>query len=111
MASYVILIYEQERDLTEAEFNDLMGRHNAFPEQAEALGGKVVSGKALQDAHTATTIRGDVVTDGPFVETKEALGGFYIIEAPDLDTALSIAKLCPAPRGGVEVRPVMVFDE
>jgi hypothetical protein len=48
-----------------------------------------------------------VVTDGPFTETKEALGGYYLIEARDLDHALEIAKLCPAPFGGVEVRPVM----
>lgn len=111
MATYVILIYEEEKELTEAEFNELMGLHNAFPEQAEALGGRVVSGKGLKNSTTATTVRGDVVTDGPFVETKEALGGFYIIEAPDLDTALRIAKICPAPHGGVEVRPVMTFDD
>jgi hypothetical protein len=49
------------------------------------------------------------VTDGPFVETKEALGGYYVIDAPDLDTALAVAKLCPARFGGVEVRPVMTF--
>jgi hypothetical protein len=47
------------------------------------------------------------VTDGPFVETKEALGGFYLIEAADLDQALAFAKLCPAPDGGVELRPIM----
>jgi hypothetical protein len=51
-----------------------------------------------------------VVTDGPFVETKEALGGFYLIEADDLDHALAISKLCPAPYGGVEVRPVAVYE-
>ncbi len=56
---------------------------------------------------TATSIRGDIVTDGPFVETKEALGGFYLVEARDLDHAIEIAKLCPAPYGGVEVRPIM----
>ena len=111
MASYVILIYEQELELSEAQIADLMRRHDEFPAQAEALGGKIVGGKALQDPHTATTVRGDVVTDGPFVETKEVLGGFYLVDAPDLDTALRIAKVCPAPRGGVEVRPVMVFDE
>jgi hypothetical protein len=50
------------------------------------------------------------VTDGPFVETKEALGGYYVIDAPDLDTALAVAKTVPARFGGVEVRPVMTFD-
>ncbi|HEX7744979.1 MAG TPA: YciI family protein, partial [Micromonosporaceae bacterium] len=49
------------------------------------------------------------VTDGPFVETKEALGGYYLIEAADLDQALAVGKLCPAPYGGVEVRPIMTF--
>jgi len=47
------------------------------------------------------------VTDGPFTETKEVLGGYYLVEAKDLDQALEIAKLCPAPFGGVEVRPVL----
>jgi hypothetical protein len=55
---------------------------------------------------TATTVRGGVVTDGPFAETKESLGGFYVIDCRDLDQALELAKLCPAPAGGVEVRPV-----
>jgi hypothetical protein len=49
------------------------------------------------------------VTDGPFTETKEAVGGYYLIEARDLDHALEIGKLCPARFGGVEVRPIMVF--
>ena len=57
----------------------------------------MLGGDALQPTATATSIRGDVVTDGPFAETKEALGGFYLIEARDLDQALDIAKLCPAP--------------
>ena len=70
-------------------------------------GGKILGGDALQPTSTATSIRDDVVTDGPFAETKEALGGFYLIEARDLDHALEIAKLCPAPFGGVEVRPIM----
>ena len=67
--------------------------------------------QALQPTGTATSVRGgSEVTDGPFVETKEALGGYYLIDAPDLDTALAIGKLCPARFGGVEVRPVMTFD-
>ena len=70
-------------------------------------GGELLGGEALQPTPAATSIRADVVTDGPFAETKEALGGFYLIEARDLDHALDIARLCPAPFGGVEVRPVM----
>ena len=86
-----------------------MEAHNRFAEQVAETGGKIVSGRALQPTMTATSIRGDVVTDGPFAETKEALGGYYLIEAPDLDHALAIGKLCPARFGGVEVRPIMVF--
>ena len=63
-----------------------------------------------QPSTTATTIRGDIVTDGPFVETKEVLGGYYLIGASDLDQALAIGKLCPAGYGGVEVRPIMKFS-
>jgi hypothetical protein len=113
MAEYLILIYENEESYakaTEADFQRIMEAHNAFPEQATELGGKVLGGKALQPANTATSIRGDVVTDGPFVETKEVLGGYYLIEADDLDQALAIAKITPAPYGGVEVRPIMTFE-
>ena len=84
-----------------------MQAHGRFSEQVVELGGKIVGGEALQPTATATSIRGDVVTDGPFAETKEALGGYYLIEAADLDQALAIAKVCPAPYGGVEVRPIM----
>ena len=70
----------------------------------------ILGGNALQPTTTATSIRDDIVTDGPFVETKEALGGYYLIEATDLDQALAIAKLCPASVAAVEVRPIMVFD-
>jgi hypothetical protein len=113
MAQYMILIYERDNAWAEASGDELqtnMEAHNRFPEQVEKLGGTLVGGKALQPTSTATTIRDDVVTDGPFVETKEALGGYYIIEADDLDQALAIAKVCPAPYGGVEVRPVAVFE-
>jgi hypothetical protein len=67
----------------------------------------MLGGNALDSTSTATSVRGDLVTDGPFVETKEALGGYYLIEATDLDQALAVAKLCPAPRGGVELRPIL----
>jgi len=84
-----------------------MEAHSTFAEQVTAMGAKVLGGNALQSTSTATSIRGDVVTDGPFAETKEALGGYYLVEASDLDQALDIGKLCPAPFGGVEVRPIM----
>jgi hypothetical protein len=112
MAQYLILIYETEESYakaTEAELNAVMAAHNRFAEQVAELGATMVGGNALQPTMTATTIRSDIVTDGPFVETKEALGGYYLIEAADLDQALAVGKLCPAPYGGVEVRPIMTF--
>jgi hypothetical protein len=113
MADYMILIYEDENGYATASpdvFQQVMEAHNRFAQHVEAKGGKIVSGNALQPTSTATSIRGDVVTDGPFAETKEALGGYYLIEARDLDQALDIAKSCPARFGGVEVRPIMVFS-
>lgn len=115
MAEYLILIYDNEAEWAAAAtpvlFQRVMDAHNRFPQQVEALGAKIVSGRALQPTTTATSIRGgDAVTDGPFAETKEALGGFYLIEAKDLDQALEVGKLCPAEFGGVEVRPIMVFE-
>jgi hypothetical protein len=65
---------------------------------------------ALQPDETATAIRGDVVTDGPFIETKEALAGVFVIEARDLDHAIALAKLTPVVDGGVEVRPLLGFQ-
>ena len=110
MAQYLILIYENEAGYDSADqsvFHEVMDAHNRFAEQ---VGERLLGGNALQPTQTATTIRGDVVTDGPFVETKEVLGGYYLVEAGDLDEALAIGKLCPARFGGVEVRPVMVFE-
>jgi hypothetical protein len=113
MAEYLILIYEDENAYATATpdvLQQVMEAHNRFAQQVEERGGKIVTGRALQPTPTATTVRDDVVTDGPFAETKEALGGFYLIEARDLDQALEIGKLCPARFGGVEVRPIRVFD-
>jgi len=110
MAEYLVLIYEDENayiDPTPEVWQQAMEAHGRFAEQVAEKGGKMLGGNALQPTPTATSIRGDIVTDGPFAETKEALGGYYLIEARDLDHALDIAKLCPAPYGGVEVRPVM----
>ena len=75
----------------------------------------IKGGNALQSASTATSVRPNgagtfTVTDGPFVETKEALGGYYLVEAADLDEAVALAKQIPATGGGLEVRPIMVFD-
>ncbi len=112
MAKYMILIYGNEADFAEPtpeQWDWMMKAHGAFAESVAAQGGQILGGDALQPTTTATSIRDDgrTVTDGPFGETKEALGGFYLIEAADLDQALALAKLCPAPGGGVEVRPIM----
>jgi hypothetical protein len=112
MSEYLILVYENEAEylnLTPAEGQELMAAHTRFAGQVGEHGGTLLGGNALEPTSTATTVRGDIVTDGPFVETKEVLGGYYLIDARDLDHALEIAKLCPAPQGGVEVRPIMAM--
>jgi hypothetical protein len=115
MAQYLVLIYEDENGYATADqkvFDEVMQAHGAF---AEAVGAQLVGGNALEPTSTATSIRqrddGDfTVTDGPFAESKEALGGYYLIEAADLDAAIAVAKQVPARFGGVEVRPIMVFS-
>jgi hypothetical protein len=92
--------------------HEIYAEHGAFGEANRAA---VSGGNALAPSGAATSIRRDssgelTVTDGPFVETKEALGGYYLIEAADLDQAIGIAKQVPARFGGVEVRPIRVFD-
>jgi len=110
MPEYLILIYETENsyaNMSPEEWQHLGELHGQFAKELVAKGGTNLGGNALQPTATATSIRSDIVTDGPFAETKEALGGYYLIGARDLDHALDIAKGCPAPHGGVEVRPVM----
>jgi hypothetical protein len=117
MAKYLILIYDDEKawaDADEKTFNEIMEGHNAFGRSA---GDALISGNALRETTTATSIRPDAdveggfaITDGPFAETKEQLGGYYLIEAADLDAAIAIAKRVPVLSGGLEVRPIMVFD-
>ncbi len=110
MSEYLILIYEDEKpyaDTSPEVWEQAMQAHGRFTEQVIEMGAKILGGNALQPSTTATSVRGDVVTDGPFVETKEVLGGYYVVEASDLDQALAIGRLCPAPYGGVEVRPVL----
>jgi hypothetical protein len=110
MTQYMILIYEQEAPYAEMDaggHQEVFAAHGRFAGQVGELGGTIVTGDALEPSATATTIRDDIITDGPFAETKEVLGGYYLIEARDLDHALEIARLCPAKFGGVEVRPLM----
>ena len=115
---YLCLIYENERaweSLPAAESEAIMGEYFAFTEGIRS-NGKLVAGEALQPTPTATTVRvrnGKIsTTDGPYVETKEQLGGFYLIEATDLNEAIQIAAKIPSARfGGVEVRPVIDFSQ
>ena len=115
MAQYLILIYEDETQYATATpevYGEIMQEHRDFPAQAEQHGAKILGGEALQSTQTASTLRRDaadaepLLTDGPFAETKEALGGYYLVEARDLDQALELAKVCPVSQGGVEVRPI-----
>lgn len=115
MAQYLALIYGNEQASEAAGqplWDEVMNGHMAFGTNHEK---SIAGGNALQGVATATTIRKDdngafTVTDGPFAEAKEVLGGYYLLEAADLDEAIAIAKDIPMPFGGVEVRPVMVFD-
>lgn len=115
MAEYLILLYEDEASWANADEQTakrIYEEHVAFSgKHSSALRG----GNALHATDTATSIRKDAsggfaVTDGAFAETKEALGGYYLIEAASLDEAIAVAKEVPAPFGGVEVRPIRVFD-
>jgi hypothetical protein len=115
---YLCLIYENEKNwetMPQAESEVVMNEYFAFTGDIQKSG-KYVAGEALQPTQTATTVRvrnGKIsTTDGPFVETKEQLGGFYLIEAKDLNEAIQIAAKIPSARyGGVEVRPVVDFSQ
>ena len=114
---YLCLIYDEEKKLgamPKDEMDAFMGEYFAFTDGIRA-NGKYVAGEALQPVSTATTVRirnGRVsTTDGPFAETKEQLGGFYLIEARDLNDAIQVAAKIPSARiGSIEVRPIMEFD-
>ncbi|MGY1736079.1 YciI family protein [Geodermatophilus sp. SYSU D00684] len=113
MTKYLVLIYEDEAQYATATpdvYGEITAEHDTFSAGVERHGAKLLGGEALEPTTTATSVRGGEVTDGPFAETKEALGGYYLIDAPDLDTALAVARTVPARFGGVEVRPVMTFD-
>jgi hypothetical protein len=108
---YALLIYTNDTEwesLSEDEKNAIYGEYFAISESPG-----VVGGQELQPAETATTVRvnggGTLTTDGPFAATKEALGGFYLLDADNLDDAIALAARIPAARrgGAVEVRPVV----
>lgn len=112
---YLILIYRNEAEAksNEAEGKQLGNEYRAFT-QSIIETGQFKAGDALESAATATTVRvrnGKVLTtDGPFAETHEQLGGYYLIEAKDLDEAIKIAARVPSAKfGSVEVRPIRVL--
>ena len=115
---YLCLIYDEEKKLgarSKGESDAFMGEYFAFTEGIRKSG-HYLGGEALKPVQTATTVRvrnGKVsTTDGPFAETKEQLGGFYLINARDLNDAIQVAARIPSARlGSVEVRPIMVFDQ
>jgi hypothetical protein len=115
---YLCLIYDDEKKfagMTKSEGEAIMGEYFAFTDSIKKSG-HYVAGEALQPVRTATTVRvrqgRASSTDGPFAETKEQLGGFYMINARDLDEAVQIAARIPSARlGSIEVRPVVEFEQ
>ena len=115
---YLCLIYDDEKSMagmSPSEGQAFMGEYMTFTDAIRGSG-HYVAGEALQPVSTATTVRirnGQVsTTDGPFAETKEQLGGFYLIDARDLNDALQVAARIPSARlGSIEVRPVVDFSQ
>src|SRR5271154_7106657 len=111
---YLLLIYDSEAGLAKMSKTDMdamYADYGAFTQSIQQSGNHR-AGQQLQPVSTATTVRvrdgKRVVTDGPFAETREQLGGFYLIEAKDLDEALAIAERVPSARiGSIEVRPLV----
>src|SRR5690349_3579042 len=114
---YLLMIYRSEAELGKmdaAARKEMTAEYGAFT-QSIIQSGHFKAGDGLQPSTTATTVRvrdgKTLTTDGPFAETREQLGGYYLVEAKDLDTALAIAARIPgAKTGSIEVRPVMIYD-
>jgi hypothetical protein len=111
MTQYVVLIFQRESPGGLADIpSEIMEANEDFDDRITEQGGRIVAGLALEPTATATAIRVAVVTDGPFIETKEALAGLYILEARDLDHAIALARMTPTWEGGVEIRPLLDFQ-
>jgi hypothetical protein len=113
---YMLILIGEEggmADATPEQQQAVMERWGAFTQDAIDRGA-FVSGEGLKESATATTVKfnggGTTVTDGPFAETKEQVGGFYVLECKDLDEALEYARKIPFEDGSVEVRPVMDYE-
>jgi hypothetical protein len=115
---YLCLIYEDEKNwekMPKEQADSVMGEYFAFTDGIRQSG-HYVAGDALHPTATATTVRvrnGKIsTTDGPFAETKEQLGGYYLIEARDLNDAIQVASKIPSARyGSIEIRPVVDFSQ
>jgi hypothetical protein len=113
---YLLLIYDNEAEAAkrgDAGKSAMMNEYGAFT-QSIIKGGQFKAGDGLQPTSTATTVRvrggKTLTTDGPFAETREQLGGYYLIEAKNLDEATAIAARVPSAKyGSIEVRPVMIY--
>ncbi len=115
---YLLLIYGPEADFSQVSAEDMALEMKGWEAYTEWLQGKgwLLGGEALQPVTTATTVRErdgkTITTDGPFAETKEQLGGFYLIDCENLDEAIEAAARIPSvSRGSIEVRPIQKFDE
>jgi hypothetical protein len=110
---YMLLIYSSEADgkkMSAAQYREIFQEYQTFTQDLNKSG-KNKGGAPLEQSTTATTVRvrngKTVMTDGPFAETKEQLGGYYLVEAKDLDEAISIAAKVPGAKyGSIEVRPI-----
>ena len=105
----LLLMYQDEKAMQKLPREEFGRIHGAFMAYVDALkkAGALVANQGLRPTTDAKTVRKTTVLDGPFAETKEQLAGYYLLEAPDLDVALSWAKRCPgAAYGSIEVRPV-----
>jgi hypothetical protein len=112
---YLLLIYEGEKRFASLSKADLMAEIGEYDSFGKEFASAIQGGNALEPTSAATTVRvregKRLTTDGPFAETKEQLGGYYLVEARDLDAAMAIAAKIPGARyGSIEVRPIQKFD-
>ena len=114
---YLLLIYQDEVAHSQWNQEQLAAEYQAYNEFTESVAksGALQSGEPLMPTNTATTVRvrnsKTLTSDGPFAETKEQLGGYYLVNCKDLDEAIALAARIPAATdGSIEIRPVMEFD-
>lgn len=112
---FLLLIYEKESQRAKANDAENAAEYQKYAAFGQEFAKAIKGGNALQPTQTARTVRAhdgkEMVTDGPFAETKEQLGGYYLIDAKDTNEAVAIAAKIPGARyGSIEVRPIMTFS-